>query len=261
MSQVVEAQLARQRTWNFSGKTVLITGATRGIGRGLVSAFAAAGAKVIAVARSSEQLAELKREFSVGGTAVETFAADLANIASLQGLLELVEARHIDVLVNNAGVSFPQSAEATTLEAWDTTFAVNVRAAYLLTQAVGKKMKAERWGRIINISSQAALIALPDHLAYCASKGAMEMMSKVFALEWAPYGITVNCIAPTVINTPMAKMAFPTAEAQQYMLSRIPVGRFGEVEEVAALALFLASEETAMMTGDTLKIDGGWTLQ
>nr|MDQ3398579.1 SDR family oxidoreductase [Deinococcota bacterium] len=137
----------------------------------------------------------------------------------------------------------------------------NVRAAYLLAQTLAPGMIARGWGRVVNVSSQSALVALPDHLAYCASKGALEMMSKVMALEWAPKGLTVNCIAPTVINTPMAAMAFPSEEDKARMLAQIPVGRFGEVEEVARLACFLASQDAAMITGDTIRLDGGWTLR
>ena len=167
----------------------------------------------------------------------------------------------IDILVNNAGVSHPESGLETQESNWDHTFAINSKALFFMSQGLVKPMLKQKWGRIINISSQAGSIALEDHAAYCASKGAVEMVSKVMALEWSPRGVTVNCIAPTVINTPMAEMAFPTAKAKQKMLDKIPVGRFGEVDEVAAAVLFLASDGAAMITGDTIKIDGGWTAQ
>jgi NAD(P)-dependent dehydrogenase (short-subunit alcohol dehydrogenase family) len=122
-------------------------------------------------------------------------------------------------------------------------------------------MRERGWGRVINISSQAAHVALEDHVAYCASKGALEMASKVMAVEWASWGITVNCVAPTVISTPMADQVFSTPEARNRMLSRIPVGRFGSVEEVIAAVAYLASDAAAMVTGSSLRIDGGWTAQ
>lgn len=245
---------------DMSGKCALITGASKGIGRGLANAFAAQGADIVAVARDETGLEEVRLEVEAVGRRCETIRADLASSADVEALGAQAEALNVHILLNNAGVSYPQSALTTSLEAWDKTFAVNVRATFFLAQAFGKPMLGRGWGRIVNISSQAGLIALEDHAAYCASKGALEMMSKVLALEWASGGVTVNCVAPTVISTPMADMAFPTPEAKAKMLSRIPVGRFGEIHEVAVAALFLASEGAAMITGDTLKVDGGWTV-
>lgn len=242
------------------GKRALITGASKGIGHGLATAFAAQGADIVAVARDEGGLESLKQEVEAMGQRCETIRADLAEMADVQRVGAQAEALGVHILVNNAGVSFPESALTTGLGNWDKTFAVNVRAAFFLAQAFGKPMLGRGWGRVVNISSQAGLIALEDHAAYCASKGALEMVSKVLALEWAPKGVTVNCVAPTVIATPMAEMAFPTPEAKARMLSRIPVGRFGEVHEVAAAVLFLASEAASMITGDTIKVDGGWTV-
>jgi len=241
------------------GRRALITGASKGIGRGLATMFAAHGADIVAVARDDTGLAEAAREVEAVGRACHTVRADLSDMDEVARVA--AEAGEVHILVNNAGVSFPQSALETSLESWERTFAVNVRAAFFLAQAFGRPMLDRAWGRIINISSQSGLVALEDHAAYCASKGALEMMSKTMALEWAAGGVTVNCVAPTVIATPMAESAFPTPEAKAKMLRRIPVGRFGEVFEVAAAALFLASDAAAMITGETLKVDGGWTVQ
>ncbi len=243
------------------GRRALITGASKGIGRGLVTAFAAQGADIVAVARDERGLEEVRREVEAAGQTCETIRADLGEMTDVARVGAEAERLEVHILVNNAGVSFPESALETGLKNWDKTFAVNVRAAFFLAQAFGKPMLNRGWGRVVNISSQSGLIALEDHAAYCASKGALEMISKVLALEWAPHGVTVNCVAPTVIATPMAEMAFPTPEAKAKMLSRIPVGRFGEIHEVAAAALFLASGAAAMITGETLKVDGGWTVQ
>ena len=248
-------------TSGLYGKRVLITGASKGIGRGLASAFAAQGAEIVAVARDETGLAAVEREVEEAGSSCRVIHADLSDMADVEQVAAEAETLDVHILVNNAGVSYPQSVLEANLENWEKTFAVNVRAAFFLAQAFGKAMVERGWGRIINMSSQAGLIALEDHVAYCASKGALEMMSKTLALEWAPAGVTVNCVAPTVISTPMAAMAFPTEEARNNMLRRIPVGRFGEVEEVAAAVLFLASDAAGMITGDTLKIDGGWTVQ
>lgn len=246
---------------DFHGKRALITGASKGIGRGLATAFAAHGADIVALARDDAGPAALKREVEELGRVCQTLRADLSDMNEVRRVAAQAEGLGVDILVNNAGVSFPESALTTSLENWERTFAVNVRAAFFLAQAFGGPMLARGWGRVVNISSQAGLIALEDHVAYCASKGALEMMSKTLALEWAAGGVTVNCVAPTVIATPMAEAAFPTPEAKAKMLRRIPVGRFGEVHEVAAAALFLASEAAAMTTGETLKVDGGWTVQ
>ncbi len=243
------------------GKRALITGASKGIGRGLAAAFAAQGVEIVAVARDETGLAEVEREVEAAGSSAHIIRADLADMEDVQRLAAEADTLNVHILVNNAGVSYPQSALEASPENWDKTFAVNVRAAFFLAQAFGKKMVERGWGRVVNMSSQAGLIALEDHVAYCASKGALEMMSKTLALEWAPAGVTVNCVAPTVIDTPMAAMAFPTEAAREKMLRRIPVGRFGEVSEVAAAVLFLASDAAGMITGDTLKLDGGWTVQ
>jgi NAD(P)-dependent dehydrogenase (short-subunit alcohol dehydrogenase family) len=188
--------------------------------------FAEHGADIVAVARGEAGLAEVQREVEALGRSCALRRADLAKLADLERLAAEAEALAVDILVNNAGVSEPKPALETTLGTWERTFAVNVRAAFVLTQAFGQLMLARGWGRVINISSQAGLVALEHHVAYCASKGALELMSRVLALEWAPCGVTVNCVAPTVIATPMAEGAFPTPEAKARMLRR-PLSRLG----------------------------------
>jgi gluconate 5-dehydrogenase len=239
-------------TLELTNKKALVTGASKGIGRSIALALAKQGADVAITARNKDEL--------------ESLANEIKNLAKHKDVLKVAKTvldkwQKVDILVNNAGVSHPESGLTTKEESWNHTFDINVKALFFLSQQLVQPMIKQKWGRIINISSQAGLIALPDHAAYCASKGAVEMVNKVMALEWSPFGITVNTIAPTVINTPMAAMAFPTKAAKKYMLDRIPVGRFGEVEEVAAAVLFLASAMSGMISGDTLKIDGGWTVQ
>lgn len=159
---------------DFHGKRALITGASKGIGRGLATAFAAHGADIVALARDKAGLAAIKREVEALGRACETVRADLAEMDEVRRVAAQAEGFGVDILVNNAGVSFPESALTTSLENWEQTFAVNVRAAFFLAQAFGTPMLARGWGRIVNLSSQAGLVALPDHVAYCASKGALE---------------------------------------------------------------------------------------
>jgi NAD(P)-dependent dehydrogenase (short-subunit alcohol dehydrogenase family) len=250
-------------TLDLTGKKALVTGASKGIGRSIALALAQQGADVAITARSKDELETLSQEIKALGRYCLVIKADLAKHKDVLKVAKTVldQWPKVDILVNNAGVSHPESGFTTKEESWDHTFDINVKALFFLSQQLVQPMIKQKWGRIINISSQAGLIALPDHAAYCASKGAVEMVNKVMALEWSPYGITVNTIAPTVINTPMAAMAFPSKAAKKFMLDRIPVGRFGEVEEVAAAVLFLASEMSGMISGDTLKIDGGWTVQ
>ncbi len=249
--------------FDLKGKKALVTGASKGIGKAIAICLAEQGVDLIIAARNKSELEQVSQTIQAKGRSCHTIVADLAKQSDVAALakkaLELFGT--IDILVNNAGVSHPESALETKEESWNHTFDINVKALFFLSQHIAPAMIQQSWGRIINISSQAGLIALEDHAAYCASKGAVEMVSKVMALEWAKHGITVNCIAPTVINTPMAEMAFPTPESKANMLSKIPVGRFGEVEEVAAAVIYLASKEAAMITGDTLKIDGGWLVQ
>ncbi len=249
--------------FDISGKKALVTGASKGIGRAIALALAEQGVNLIITARNGEELELLNTELEAKGVQCSALVADLSKHDEVLNLAKqaLDIFPTIDILVNNAGVSVPESALETQGSSWDHTFNINAKALFFLSQQLAQPMIEQGWGRIVNISSQAGIIALEDHAAYCASKGAVEMVAKVMALEWAKHGITVNCISPTVINTPMAEMAFPTPEAKAKMLDKIPVGRFGEVEEVAAAVVYLASKEAAMITGDTIKIDGGWMVQ
>jgi NAD(P)-dependent dehydrogenase (short-subunit alcohol dehydrogenase family) len=162
--------------------------------------------------------------------------------------------------VNNAGVAYLDDAENLSEEYWDKTMAVNLKAPFLLAQAVGRVMIQKKRGKIINIASQAGVIALDKHVAYCASKAGLIGMAKVLALEWAEFGINVNAIAPTVILTELGKKAW-AGEVGEAMKKKIPLRRFGYPEEVAAAALYLASPASDLVTGETLVIDGGYTIQ
>jgi NAD(P)-dependent dehydrogenase (short-subunit alcohol dehydrogenase family) len=245
-----------------TGRTALVTGATRGIGEGIALGLAESGVDLVVSGRDEALLERLAAGVRERGLEALPLPAELARLNEVERLArEALAWRPVDILVNCAGVSHPESAIDASVDDWQHTFDVNVRAAFFLAQRLAPAMRERGWGRIINISSQAAHVALEDHVAYCASKGALEMASKVMAVEWASWGITVNCVAPTVISTPMADQVFSTPEARNRMLSRIPVGRFGTVEEVVAAVAYLASDAAAMVTGSSLRIDGGWTAQ
>jgi NAD(P)-dependent dehydrogenase (short-subunit alcohol dehydrogenase family) len=166
----------------------------------------------------------------------------------------------IDILVNNAGVSVLAPAEDLAVSGWDTTLAVNLKGTFLMSQAVGKHMLAARSGKIINIASQAASVALKYHAAYCASKAGVVGLTKVLAYEWAGRGVTVNALSPTIVMTDLGRKAWegPSGDA---MKALIPAGRFAEPEEIAAVALFLASEASNMINGADVLVDGGYTIQ
>jgi glycerol dehydrogenase len=245
-------------TFDLTNKVTLITGAARGIGKALATQFSAKGSKLILLDMSSDvqQVAE-----SLGKDALALIAdvtdESQVNQAVRQGLTKF---GRIDILVNNAGVVRLSPAEQHSNEDWDLTMNVNLRAPFLMSRAVGKIMIQQGSGKIINLSSQAALVALDQHLAYCASKAAIVSMTKVLALEWAKYNINVNSIAPTVVLTELGKQAW-SGEKGEAMKQKIPLQKFAMPEDIAAVALFLASDAARMITGETIVVDGGFTIQ
>ncbi|XP_075702583.1 L-xylulose reductase [Rhinoderma darwinii] len=237
----------------FTGHRALVTGAGKGIGRDTVKALRAAGAEVIALSRSSEDLDSLARECP----GVETVCVDLGDWSATEAALS--NTAPVDLLVNNAGVALLQPFLEVTQEAFDRSFDVNVRAAILVSQIVARQM-IERGvpGAIVNVSSQASQVALQNHSVYCATKGALDMLTKVMALELGPKKIRVNCVNPTVVMTDMGRANWSDANKAASMLNRIPLGRFAEVDDVVHSILFLLSDKSAMITGSCLPVDGGY---
>jgi 2-deoxy-D-gluconate 3-dehydrogenase len=166
---------------------------------------------------------------------------------------------HIDILVNNAGINIPQWAVDVTEEAWDDILDTNLKGLFFCAQAVGKVMIQQRKGKIINISSQTGTVAIPERAAYCSSKGGVNLLTKVLAVEWAQYNINVNAIAPTFIETPFSKPMFENTGFREYVLENIPLGRIGQPQDVVGGLIYLASEASNLVTGHILLIDGGWT--
>lgn len=244
--------------FRLDNKIALITGAARGIGKAIALMFARQGAKVIGLDLSPE-IRELSAEL---GDAFLPLIVDVTQEEQINAALEksLETFGRIDILVNNAGVVRLSPAEEHSNEDWDLTMNVNLRAPFLMSRAVGRIMIKQQHGKIINLASQAALVALDQHLAYCASKAAIVSMTKVLALEWARHGITVNAIAPTVVLTELGKQAW-AGEKGEAMKQKIPLQRFALPEDIAATALFLASDAANMITGETIVVDGGFTIQ
>lgn len=248
-------------SFSLKDKVALITGGARGIGKAIAILFAQNGAHTVLV-DLDPVVESVAQEISALGTRSVAVVADITIKDDVARVVKVALEKFgtIDILVNNAGVALLDDAENLSEEFWDKTMAVNLKAPFLLSQAVGKVMIEKRKGKIINISSQAGIIALDKHVAYCASKAGLIGMTKVLALEWAEFGINVNAIAPTVILTELGKKAW-AGEVGEAMKKKIPLRRFGYPEEVAAAALYLASPASDLVTGETLVIDGGYTIQ
>jgi NAD(P)-dependent dehydrogenase (short-subunit alcohol dehydrogenase family) len=251
---------------NFSltGSVALVTGASMGIGYDLARAMAHAGAKVVVAARSTDALDDLVMEIKAEGGEAYAVYLDLLDIASAQAAVDETVRQYdkLDILVNNAGLGFNHDAVDVTEADWDEIMDVNLKGLFFMTQAAGKQMIAQgTGGRVVNMSSQAGTVAIPRHAVYCASKGGVNMLTKVFALEWAQYGITVNAVSPTFIRTPGTAERLDTPEFAADVLSRIPLGHVGTTMDVAGAVIYLASPAAGMVTGENLLVDGGWTIQ
>lgn len=243
------------------GRVAIVTGAAAGIGKEIATLLWAHGASIVLVDRDT-RVREVAVDIDKGAGRTLPVILDICSFKQLDTIVSksIQTFGRIDILVNNAGIGPLQEAELLSEENWDRTLAVNLKAPFMLAQAVAKTMIAQRSGRIINIASQAALIALDQHAAYSASKAGLVGMSRVLALEWGEFNINVNCISPTVILTELGKKAWG-GEAGEAMKKKIPLGRFGEPKDVAACVLFLASDAASMITGENLVIDGGYTIQ
>lgn len=236
----------------FDGRRALVTGAGKGIGREIATLLAACGAQVVAVGRTAEDLAALARE-----TGAETIVAELADPAAARAAAE--RAGPIDLLVNNAGITILQPFLDATTDAFDAIMAVNVRAVLVVSQVVARGMIARgRGGAIVNLSSQASQVALADHAAYCASKGALDQLTRVMALELGPHQIRVNAVNPTVTLTPMGALAWGDPAKGDPMKAKIPLGRFALPRDVAHAVAYLLSDQADMIHGALLPIDGGF---
>jgi NAD(P)-dependent dehydrogenase (short-subunit alcohol dehydrogenase family) len=246
------------------GKTALVTGAGRGIGRHIALTLAESGAQVAIVARSANELAEVELAAAAVGANATPFAVDITDMASLRGLVANIERElgPIDFLVNNAGTNVPELAVDITEDHWDTIVDLNLRSTFFLSQIVGKSMIATgRPGRVVNVTSQLGEVGLPGRAAYAASKAAVVRMSQVLALEWAEFGIRVNCVGPTFVSTALGKAMLADPDFASEVLRRLPIGRLGLESEVAAAVLYLVSDSADIVTGHHLLLDGGWTAQ
>jgi NAD(P)-dependent dehydrogenase (short-subunit alcohol dehydrogenase family) len=239
-----------QPSFDLSGQVALVTGANRGLGHDIALALAGAGATVVSGVRGED-------------APTERVELDLRNVRSIRTAVDEVVARHakLDVLVNNAGLGTNHDALDATEEEWDELMAVNLRGLFFASQAAGRHMVRAGYGRIVNMSSQAGRVGIRRHAAYSASKGGVELLTKVLALEWGAHGVTVNAVAPTFIRTPGTAERLDDPDFLRDVVSRIPIGRVGTTAEVAAAVIFLASPGAALVNGTSIVVDGGWTAQ
>jgi len=254
--------MGKDKLFDLSGKVALVTGGGSGIGLHLAKSMAEYGADVAIWGRTMEKLNAAKSEIEATGRHVMAQSVDVTDTASLDQKVEEIirQFGHIDILVNSAGVNIPQWAEDVTEAAWDSVMDTNLKGTFFCCQAVGKVMIRQKRGKIINISSQAGSVGLIKRAAYCSSKGAVNQLTRVLAVEWAKHNITVNAIAPTFIETPMTRPMLEDKEFSDYVFGNILMDRLAKPEDLTGGMIYLASGASDMVTGHILHIDGGWTV-
>jgi NAD(P)-dependent dehydrogenase (short-subunit alcohol dehydrogenase family) len=247
--------------FDLSGKIAVVTGAGRGLGYAISIALARYGAHVVACSRTESELKRVAGEIEKIGRRSIAVRLDVSDIGSIGPMVDrtLETFGRIDILVNNAGINRPQPAMDVTEENWDLVMNTNLKGLFFCAQAVGRVMIPQKKGKIINISSDAGTVGIPQRAVYCASKGGVNLLTKVLAIELAPHGIHVNAIAPAFIETSLTSPMLKEPEFKAYVLSNTPLGRVGKPSEVGAAAVFLASAASDYMTGHIMLVDGGWT--
>lgn len=251
-----------QNYFDLTGKKAVVTGAGRGLGRDIAVGLARQGADVMLWSRTRAELEETAGMVRAEGRQAWVEAFDITDIAhtALMAQKAADSMGRVDILVNNAGVNKPQPTAEVDESTWDMLMNINLKGAFFCAQAFGKIMIAQGGGKIINVSSQSGKVALRNRAVYCASKGAIDQLTRVMAYEWAQYGLTVNAVAPTFVHTSMTENMLKDKEFSDYIFSKLRVPRLADASEVTAGVLYLASPGADIVTGHILYIDGGWTI-
>lgn len=242
-------------------KVVIVSGGSRGIGKALAGGFAAAGAKVVITGRDEESLRNSAEEIAGGDATVETVVCDVADVSAVRAMVESIHVQfgRIDVLLNVAGVNIRQPASDFSEEQFDFVTDINLKGAFFVAQEVGKRMCEQGSGSVINIDSLNTYAPLKNVLPYAMSKGGVVMMTRGLAVEWGNHGVRVNSIAPGFILTDLTQKLWSDPQMRQWGEGNTPLGRLGEVSDLVGTAVFLASDASAFMTGQVLRVDGGFT--
>jgi NAD(P)-dependent dehydrogenase (short-subunit alcohol dehydrogenase family) len=245
-------------SFDLSGRSALVTGASRGLGAGCAEALARHGADLVLVARGAAELEQVADNIRSLGRKVELIVGDVTDIAGIGRAI--AAATPVSILVNNAGTNIPEPFADVTPEHFDSIMQINLRAAFFVAQSVASQMIAGGGGgSIIHMSSQMGHVGAANRTVYCASKHAIEGLTKAMAVELAPNRIRVNSVAPTFVETPMTRTFFEDEEFRQSVLEQIPLGQLAEIDDIAAAVVYLASDASRMVTGSCVKVDGGWT--
>jgi NAD(P)-dependent dehydrogenase (short-subunit alcohol dehydrogenase family) len=249
--------------FDLTGKVAVVTGASMGIGYGLAKALAHAGARVAVTARSMTELQRLVDEIAAEGHEAAAFALDLTQVDAIGRVMGDIAAHfgRIDILVNNAGLGANHPATEVTEADWDGMMDVNLKGLFFSCQAAGRIMLAQGSGSIVNMSSQASVVGIKDHAVYCATKGGVNQLTRVLALEWGARGVNVNAVGPTFTYTPGTAERLDDPAYRQAVLDRIPSGKIASIADVAGAVIYLASDAGSMVNGTVLLVDGGWTAQ
>jgi len=249
--------------FGLEGQVALVTGAARGIGRACALALAHAGADVALGLHDRASAGDLPSQIEAIGRRALILQMDMANLDQIRHAVEQASAwkGRLDVLVNNVGIGPPNAAVDVSERDFDFTVSINLKGTFFASQAAARAMIGRRYGRIVNMGSQAGLVALPTESVYCMTKAAIAHLTKCFALEWAAHNITVNAVAPTFIRTPGTEKWLDDEAFRKSVVDRIPLGRVGEPMDVAGAVVYLASPAASLVTGTTLVVDGGWTAQ
>jgi NAD(P)-dependent dehydrogenase (short-subunit alcohol dehydrogenase family) len=247
----------------LTGRVAVVTGASRGLGQAIARDLARAGAALAVTARDPATLTTTMAELdALGATSLAT-PLEVRDRESIRSAAELVEQTlgGVDILINNAGVQRARSALSVSADDWSYVLDTNLRGAFFCCQEFGTRMTRRRRGKIVNISSAAGLIPVAERAAYATSKAGLNMLTRVLALEWAEYGITVNAVAPTFVETALGRLTLDDPKVRAYWTERIPLGRLATVDDVAAAVVYLASPAADFITGTVLPVDGGLTMR